>query len=254
VLRDLAENVARGVSEVAGIWVHLNDTNSNTIFLRDDETGKLGVKPLEGKETIEEVIGGVTYRIGPGDFFQTNPATAEILYARTIERLELTKEDSLVDLYCGVGGFALQAASKVGYVVGVEEMDGAVLRARNAARYNRLQAEFVSGRVTDVLPDLAKRLKGVGPIVTVNPARRGLERGVIEQIMALEPKRIAYVSCHPTALARDLRIFRDLGMEIGDIEMFDMFPNTPHVECLVILDAPHLEGPTRRGPRRKVVR
>jgi len=254
VLRDLAAKVAQAVSEVAGIWVHLNDTNSNAIFVHDPETGRVGVKPLEGKETIEETIGGVTYRIGPGDFFQTNPAIADRLYARTIERLELTENDSVVDLYCGVGGFALQAAQKAGFVVGVEEVDGAVIRARNAARYNRLNAEFHSGLVSEILPELAKRLRGVGPIVTVNPARRGLEPGVVEQIMALAPKRVAYVSCHPKTLARDLRAFRDAGMDIGDIEMFDMFPNTPHVECLVTMDAPPDGGPTRRAPRRKVVR
>jgi len=254
VLRDLAEKVAQGVSEVVGIWVHLNDTNSNAIFLPDEETGRVLVKPLEGKETIEETVGGVTYRIGPGDFFQTNPATADVLYARTIERLELDEEDTVVDLYCGVGGFALQAAKKAGFVVGVEELHGAVARARNAARYNRLNAEFHSGQVNEILPELTKRLKGVGPIVTVNPARRGLEEGVIDQIMALSPKRIAYVSCHPGSLARDLAAFREHGMEIGDIEMFDMFPNTPHVECLVTLDAPPSDAPTRRAPRRKVVR
>ncbi len=254
VLLDLAEKVAQGVSEVAGIWVHMNDTNSNTIFLRDDDTGQIGVKPLEGKETIEEKVGDVTYRIGPGDFFQTNPATADLLYARTVERLQLSEQDSVIDLYCGVGGFALQAASKAAYVVGVEEIEGAVIRARNAARYNRLKAEFMSGQVSEILPELAKRLKGVGPIVTVNPARRGLEEGVVDQIMALGPKRVAYVSCHPRALARDLRAFQLHGMEIGEIEMFDMFPNTPHVECLVILDAPPSGEPTRRAPRRKVVR
>jgi 23S rRNA (uracil1939-C5)-methyltransferase len=177
-----------------------------------------------------------------------------VLYARAIERLQLSEEDTLVDLYCGVGGFALQAASKAGFVVGVEELDGAVLRARNAARFNRLNAEFHSGKVEEVLPDLEKRLRGVGPIVTVNPARRGLEPGVIDQIMALQPKRVAYISCHPRTLARDLRAFRDAGMEIGDLEMFDMFPNTPHVECLVTMEAPETGGARRRAPRRKVVR
>lgn len=254
-LRDLAEAVAGACNEVVGVWLHLNDEPGNAIFARDDD-GEIKSLPLVGKELLEEKLNGVTYRIGPGDFFQTNPAVAEILYRRTIDALAPGPDDAVVDLYSGVGGLALQAASRgAGFVVGIEEVEGAVARARGAARLNRLNAEFHAGRVEDLLPELVRRLDGVRPLVTVNPARRGLEDGVVEGIGALRPRRLAYVSCNPRALAHDLRRLERFGLRpVAGLELFDMFPNTPHVECLAVLEGPPDEGPARRAPRRKVVR
>lgn len=251
---ELAEAVAQGVSEIAGVGVHYNASEGNAIFDRDEE-GIIHIRHLTGRSQIEETIGGVTYSVGAGDFFQTNPSVAEILYQRTLERLDINSETTLVDLYCGVGGLALQAAKAgAGFVMGVEILDGAVQRARTAARQNRLRAEFMVGRVDQVIHDLSERLRGIGPIVTVNPARRGLEEGVIEEILQLDPSQLAYISCNPSALSRDLVQLREAGFSVkGPIEMFDMFPNTPHVECLVILERDVAQS-GRRAPRRKVVR
>jgi len=253
ILSELAEDLAGHVSAVAGIWVHLNGDPGNAIFSRD-ETGTVQVKPLIGKATIEEEVGGIRYSIGPGDFFQTNPAMAEVLYARVMDRLELAQGVPVVDLYCGVGGLALQAAKLTGWALGVEEVEGAVTRARETARRHGLAAEFVSGRVDELLPDLARRLSDNRPVVIVNPARRGLEDGVAQGLLALRPRSIAYVSCNPRALARDLVGFREAGYTLGEVELFEMFPNTPHVECLVRLDSPVPAAEGTRGPRRKVVR
>lgn len=255
-LQDLAEAVAGQVSAIVGVWVHLNAEPGNAIFVRDD-FGSVPVLPLVGKETIEERLGDVVYSVGPGDFFQTQPAMAERLYARAIERIDEPLEVPLVDLYSGVGGIALQAAAKGRWALGVEEVEGAVFRARDSARRQSLQAEFQCSPVGAVLPDLARRLGARRPIVVVDPARRGLEDGVVDGIVAMTPRKVVYVSCNPAALARDLVRFRQAGLSIGEIELFDMFPNTPHVECLVTLsaetaaDAPEPGG---RGPRRKVVR
>lgn len=249
-LGELTERITQQESAITGVWLHINDGPGNAIFGRDG--GVVGLKPLAGKDHIEEKLGDVTYRIGPGDFFQTNPAMAEVLYRRTLERLELANGVPFVDLYCGVGGFAIPAARVTGWALGVEEVAGAVQRAREAAQRNRVVAEFVTGRVEELAPQLESRLSGTRPILTVNPARRGLEPGVVDTIVKLAPRRIGYVSCSPRAMARDLALFRAAGYEIGEIEMFDMFPNTPHVECLAILDAPNAES-TRRAPRKRVV-
>lgn len=251
---ELAEALGRGVNAVVGVWLHLNDGQGNAIFTRDDQ-GVVGVVPLAGKEWIEERLNDVVYRIGPGDFFQTNPATAEVLYARIIDRLGLEKGDALVDLYCGVGGVTLLAAKHAGFALGVEEVDGAVQRAREAARINKVAAEFVSGRVLEVVPDLARRFEGARPVVVVDPARRGLEPGVIDAICALDPRAIAYVSCNPTAMGRDLADLVARGFTLGPVEPFDMFPQTPHVECVVIARAPDAARPdTRRAPKRQLAR
>jgi 23S rRNA (uracil1939-C5)-methyltransferase len=250
----LAEEVARGVPEIVGIWLHLNDGEGNAIFQRDDQ-GVVGVVPLTGRECIEERLGDLVYRIGPGDFFQTNPSVAERLYARTLDRLDLQEGDALVDLYCGVGGFALPAAKRGAFALGVEEIDGAVKRAREAARANRVGAEFVAGPVQEVLPELVPRFAGTGVKVVVDPARRGLEPGVVAGILALDPGRIAYVSCNPRAMARDLAAFAKDGWRIGPVTPFDMFPNTAHVECVAILDPPEGRAEQlRRAPRRQLVR
>jgi 23S rRNA (uracil1939-C5)-methyltransferase len=253
-LQELAERVAQQCNEVVGVWLHLNQDEGNAILARDGD-GAFGVKPLAGKATIEERLNDVPYLVGPGDFFQTNPAMAEVLYARTLEKLSLDESTPFVDLYCGVGGFALQAAPRTGWALGIEEVEGAVLRARDAARLSEAPCEFVAGQVVEVLPDVAKRLAGSRPVVTVNPARRGLEEGVVDAIVAIRPQRIAYVSCNPKAMARDLAAFREKGFVIGEVELFDMFPNTPHVEALVILESSEpVEETARRAPRRRLVR
>ncbi len=255
ILEELAEEVARGVPELVGVWLHINGEPGNAMYSRDDR-GAVKVRHLGGKEWIEERLDGIVYRIGPGDFFQTNPAVAEVLYRRTLERLDLKPDEAFVDLYSGVGGLALAAAAKTGFALGIEEVDGAVQRAREAARINRVPAEFLAGRVDQLEPELGQRIGGTGAVVAVDPARRGLEEGVIETLVSLEPSRIAYVSCNPRALARDLSVLVKLGWQVGSIDLFDMFPNTPHVECLAIVTPPAGAEPTRtrRAPRRTLVR
>jgi 23S rRNA (uracil1939-C5)-methyltransferase len=253
-LEELAEELARGVPEISGIWLHLNDGEGNAIFSRDDQ-GVVGVLPVVGREWIEEKLDGVTYRIGPGDFFQTNPGVAEVLYKDVLDRLELKEGEAVVDLYCGVGGIALQAARRTGFALGIEEVEGAVNRAREAARLNRLTAEFVSGPVLACLPEITPRFAGTGPKVVVDPARRGLEPGVLDALLALGPSRLAYVSCNPKAMGRDLAELAQQGWRIGEVVPYDMFPNTPHVECVAIATPPAgAEAPSRRAPKRQLVR
>lgn len=253
-LDELAEELARGVNAVVGVWLHLNDGEGNAIYQRDDQ-GVVGVLPLVGKESIEETLNDITYRIGPGDFFQTNPSVAEVLYRKTLDRLNLERGDAVIDLYSGVGGIALEAAKRTGFALGVEEIDGAVQRAREAARVNKIPAEFLQGQVLEVAPELTKRFAGTGPKVVVDPARRGLEDGVIDVICALGPSAIAYVSCNPKTMARDLATFAAKGWRIGTVEPFDMFPHSPHVECVAVLEPPiGAEAPVRRAPKRQLAR
>lgn len=251
-LSELANQIGSG-GDVSGVALHLNSEPGNAIFKRD-EFGAVRTLCLGGRPWVEEELLGVSYRVGAGEFFQTNPAVAERIYGRTLDRLELQQGEGLVDLYCGVGGFALPGARITGWALGVEEIEGAVEQARESARRNKIPAEFVAGQVRELLPDLAKRVAGSRPAVVVNPARRGLEDGVIDGILGLEPRRIAYISCNARALARDLRQFREAGLSIGHVELFDMFPNTAHVEAVALIEGkPSSTTPRRRAPRRKVV-
>ncbi|MFT4622122.1 MAG: 23S rRNA (uracil1939-C5)-methyltransferase [Myxococcota bacterium] len=252
-LSDLAEIMARQCPEIVGVWLHMNGEPGNAIYARGED-GTIGISPLTGRDHIQETLGEVTYLIGPGDFFQTNPSVAQVLYERVMDRLDPGPDDSVIDLYCGVGGLALQAAARGAFVTGIEEVAGAVERARAAAHLNGLRARFTVGEVHEELPVLAAQVADTSPLVMVNPARRGLEPGVVESILTLKPRRIAYVSCNAGALARDLALFREHGFKIGPVDMFDMFPNTPHVETLTVLEPLVAPTATRRPPRRRLVR
>lgn len=252
VLTELAERVAAQVGEVAGIALHLNSEPGNAIYHRDEE-GEVRFLPLMGRMYLDETLDGVTYRIGPGDFFQTNPSVAELLYRQTLDGLDLSEGTPFLDLYCGVGGFALSAARTTGWALGVEGLKGAVQSAREAARRQRIPAEFRAGRLEEVVDELGDRVKGTRPVVTVNPARRGLEDGVADGILELRPRRMAYISCNPKAMARDLARFVEAGMELQRIQPYDMFPNTAHVESVAFLRSTDDARPSRRAPRRKVV-
>ncbi len=253
-LATLAERLEMGLPEVVGVWLHLNDDFGNNLFQRREDGG-VGVKHLAGRSFLEEQIGGIRYRIGPGDFFQTNPSVAEPLYKRTVERLELQAEEAVLDLYCGVGGLALQAEPHVSYVLGVEENVGCIRAARETANRHRSKVTFLAEEVQEALKSQTSRFKGTPHVVIVNPARRGLEEGVVGGIAALEPRRVAYVSCNPKAFARDVKRFQTRGFTMDSAEIFEMFPNTPHMEILIVMTGPvSKEGTTRRSPRRKVVR
>ena len=251
VLTELAERIALECTEISGVVLHLNDEDGNAIYKRD-MFGEIHTKVLRGSPYLEESLNGVRYRVGPGDFFQTNPGVAERLYARALDRLGLDADTPFVDLYSGVGGLALAASTRTGFALGVEALENAVASARDAAKTQDLPATFECDDVGGFLPDLARRLSASRPVVAINPARRGLEDGVAEGIAAMKPRRIAYVSCNPRALARDLARFRELGFTVGAVEPFDMFPHTAHIECLVVLEAQD-DAPARRAPRRRVV-
>jgi 23S rRNA (uracil1939-C5)-methyltransferase len=247
----LAEEIGRGFPAVVGVHLHVNDGEGNAIFQHDGD-GLGGTRHLVGKGVIEERLCGARFRIGPGDFFQTNPSMAEKLATEAVGALLPGRP--LVDLYSGVGSIALLGAATAGWAIGVEEVESAVLRARENASLNGVPAEFVMGQVLSVLPEIQTRLGATRPNVVVNPARRGLEEGVLGAILALDPARVLYVSCNPRTLARDLRDLLKAGFHLASVTPFDMFPNTSHVETLVVLDpSSAARDEPSRGPRRRRV-
>ena len=253
LLWELAERLAGNLANVVGVHLHVNDDPDNAIFSRDaDGVGE--TIPMRGKDAIEETLNGLRLRVGPADFYQTNPGLAELLVSDVVSTFSEDAGRPAVDLYCGVGGITLALARSQGWAFGVEGVETAVDRARENATLNKLAAEFAAGDVLEILPDLARRLQGTGPVVCVDPARRGLEPEVAAAIRALEPARLAYVSCNPRALARDLAEFVAAGWSVDDVRAYDMFPQTSHTELLARLSPPAPPSAARRPPRRKVVR
>ncbi len=255
LLRDVADRLTGRCEKVVGAHLHINGEEGNAIFWRDEE-GNIPTSHLVGRKTITDRLADVDFRIGPVDFFQTNPIVADRIYRDVLEMTGVEESGAaLVDLYCGVGGFALAAASRSSWSLGVESVGSAVKQARESASVANLPAEFMHGQVTDVLAPLKKRLSGHHPVVVLNPARRGLENGVLDGVLDLDPASIVYVSCNPKALARDLAQFVARDWTIKRIVPYEMFPNTPHLEVVALLEPPGGEQTSsRRAPRRKVVR
>ena len=253
VLYRYAERIALACEDVVGVHLHINERHDNAIFERDEE-GEVRTMRLMGETFLTDSLLGVDYHIGPADFFQTNPSMAEVLYQDAIDATGAQDGVPIVDLYSGVGGFALALAGVTGWAVGVESNASAVRRARQAASSQRVPAEFLRSEVADALPGLKKRLANRRPVVIVDPARRGLEADVALGVLALDPRRIVYVSCSPKSLARDLAKFTARGWTVESVQPYDMFPNTPHLELLCVLNPPDGgEAPVGRGPRRRVV-
>lgn len=251
--RMLAERIQGAHGQVAGVALHINAQPTNAIF--DAEPGEAPqFMHLTGNPVLEEELAGVRLRVGPGDFFQANPAMADRIARDLIALLEPWRERPVLDLYCGVGGFALALGKVHGWAFGAEVVPGAIDRAKANALLNHIPAEFGVGRVAEILPDLRRRTAGQGPVVMVDPARRGLEEGVIDSIAQLQPAVLAYLSCNPRALARDLRLLLDRGWTVETLRAYDMFPQTAHLETLALLRPPEAPEVTRRAPRRRIVR
>ena len=255
LLEELASALSGFSAKIVGIHLHINDELTNAILVRDEE-GLVRTRHLLGKKQIVESLADTDYYVGPGDFFQTNPGLADRLYRNVLELCQLKEGVPVVDLYCGVGGFALAAAKVTGWALGVEAVGGAVDRARASASEGNIPAEFVHGEVEEVLTKLSRRLSGRRPTVIVNPARRGLEPGVIEKLLALNPIRLVYVSCSPRPFAKDLATLKRGGLTIKSVTPYDMFPNSAHQEVVALLEASDADSvqSVSRGPRRKVVR
>lgn len=254
-LNELAEELTQRLDKLVGVHLHVNAADGNSFFDRDED-GEVRTRNLIGQNFIIDRLADVDFRIGPGDFFQTNPAMADRLMRDVIALAEPTEGVPVIDAYSGVGGFALALASHTGWALGIEDLGGAVRRARETASAQGIPAEFVQDDVKLALLDLPRRLAGRRPVFIVDPARRGLDEGVIDGIHALNPERLIMVSCNPVALARDLAAFRKLGWTIEKVRPYDMFPNTAHVELVTRLRPPDggVRDPAARGPRRKRVR
>jgi 23S rRNA (uracil-5-)-methyltransferase RumA len=194
---------------------------------------------IEGAEAISEEFGGMLFELSAQSFFQVNKAQAENLLRLVREGLDLQPEQRLLDAYSGVGTFALPLSQICGEVVAVEEHPAAVQDGQNSLMLNNISnVQFYEGRVEHTL----MTLDGSFDAAVLDPPRRGCHPSALEAILALAPTKIAYVACSPGILARDLKILlreREIGMpryELRRVTPVDMFPQTPHIECVAVLE------------------
>lgn len=277
---DFARHLMDEVPGLAGVLQNINTGRTNVIL-----GGR--THAIAGSETIEDIIGGLRFKISARSFFQVNTEQTEVLYRKALEYAGIPSSNALVavDAYCGIGTITLLLARAMamtdggaspgtagrgtdpcggaghgygagpgggagtgrssagnggggdpgGMVYGIEIIPEAVADAQANAKLNGIEnAEFRCGRVEEAGPQLLR--EGVRPdVVVVDPPRKGCERSVLETFAAMGPKRIVYVSCNPATLARDLAYLSELGYETRAVQPVDMFPQTGHVECVVLM-------------------
>ena len=190
---------------------------------------------LYGPGYIEDTLCGLRFRLSPRSFYQVNHHQAQRLYEAAIRQAEITKEDLVLDLYCGVGTITLAMARAAGKVIGVEVIEQAVQDARDNARRNGVEnAEFFCADAGKAALEL--EAKGIRPdVVVVDPPRKGLNADAIAAMLKMAPRRIVYVSCDPATLARDVALLKEGGYRVRSAQAADLFPRCAHVESIVCL-------------------
>jgi 23S rRNA (uracil1939-C5)-methyltransferase len=191
---------------------------------------------VAGEETIAEELGGLTFRLGGQSFFQTNTEMAEKLYAVTADVAKLQGWERVYDLFCGIGTIGLSLSSRSGEIWGLEIVEEAIVNALDNAKANGISnAHYFAGDVRLALRDLVEKA-GRPDVVVVDPPRAGLSQKVVRRILEASPKRIVYVSCNPTTLAPNAAQMVEDGYVLKTVQPVDMFPQTPHIECVALLE------------------
>lgn len=234
--RQISENLKRtliekltGIPGVTGILLNINTDQTNVIL------GKEMIL-LWGQEHIKDRIGEISYHISPQSFYQVNPVQTEKLYQTALEFAGLTGEETVWDLYCGIGTISLFLAKNAKKVYGVEIVPAAIQNARENARLNGIQnAEFFCGAAEEVVPRLAEEMAVLADVVVVDPPRKGCDGVLLDTIVKMAPARIVYVSCDPGTLARDVKLLGEKGYEVKKVRPCDMFGQGGHVESIVLL-------------------
>jgi 23S rRNA (uracil1939-C5)-methyltransferase len=191
---------------------------------------------LFGEDKIVDYIGDLKFHISALSFFQVNPIQTKVLYEKALEYAGLTGEETVFDVYCGIGTISLFLAQRAKKVYGIEIIDAAIEDANENARVNDIEnAEFFVGKAEEVVPRLYKQ--GItADVVVVDPPRKGCEEEVLDTIVKMSPKRVVYVSCNPSTLARDLKYLDERGYKTVEVQPVDMFPHTTHTESVARIE------------------
>lgn len=213
---------------VKTIVKNINKENTNVIL------GKENIV-IHGDGYIYDVLGDYTFKISPMSFYQVNPVQAEVLYNTALEMAEITKDDVVFDLYCGIGTIGIFASSFAKKVYGVEIVEQAIEDAKENAKINNIEnIEFYAGDASKVFSTLMEKKNIYPDALIVDPPRKGLDSETITNILAVEPDKIIYISCNPATMTRDLKILEEK-YNISNVKTVDMFPFTHHVECCCCL-------------------
>lgn len=224
----LIKYITRDIPAVKSIVLNINTRRDNVI---------LGSRTITvyGADMLIDRLGPYQFHISPLSFYQVNPVQTVVLYEKAVEFAGLTGNETVFDLYCGIGTISLFLSEKAKRVIGVEVVDEAVQAAGKNAELNGIaNTEFHAGPAEIVVPRLYQQGKRAD-VVVVDPPRKGCDQDLLETIVKMQPLRIVYVSCNPSTLARDLKYLVENGYSVKTVQPVDMFPWTEHVECVVLM-------------------
>jgi len=214
---------------IVSICLNYNNENTNVILGREN-------KVLFGKGYITDTLSGIAFRISPLSFYQVNPVQTEKLYGTALEYAGLTGEETVWDLYCGIGTISLFLSQKAKQVYGVEIVPQAIEDAKQNAALNGItNAQFFVGKAEEVLPEKYEKENIYADVIVVDPPRKGCDEKCLETMVKMAPKRIVYVSCDSATLARDVKYLCENGYEVKRVRGVDQFCHTVHVETVVLL-------------------
>jgi 23S rRNA (uracil1939-C5)-methyltransferase len=226
------EQLVKSLCEIPGmtsITINVNKKHSNVILGEE-------IRLLWGQEYITDRIGDISYQISPLSFYQVNPMQTQKLYAKALEYADLHGEETVWDLYCGIGTISLFLAQKAKFVRGVEIVPAAIENAKENAKLNGLEnTEFFVGKAEEMLPREYKKNGVYADVIVVDPPRKGCDETLLETMVEMNPERIVYVSCDSATLARDLKYLCERGYELRKVCPVDQFGMTVHVETVVLL-------------------
>lgn len=222
-LKELASVLKENIPGFKTLVVNVNIQKTNVIL------GKENIVAY-GDGMIRDYIGELVFEISPLSFFQVNPLQTEVLYNKALEYANLGENDTVFDIYCGIGTISLFLAQKAKKVYGIEIVEDAIKDAKRNAKINNMDnVEFYVGKAEEVVPKMYKEGKRAN-VVVVDPPRKGCDEKVLDTIISMQPDRVVYVSCNPSTLARDLAYLNERGYKCHEIQPVDMFPHSVHVE------------------------
>ena len=225
---EFAKNISSVSPKIKSVILNFNTKKTNAVL---GDTNAV----IFGSKTISDTLCGMKYEISPHSFFQINPYQTEKLYNKALELAEISENDKVMDLYCGIGTISLCAAKKAKSVIGVEIVEQAILDARKNAEQNGIKnATFYAEDASVLVPKLIE--DGEKPdIVILDPPRKGSDEKTLLAIVTAKPEKIVYISCNPATLARDLRFLEDNGYKTKYVCGVDMFSQTTHIESIAKL-------------------
>ncbi len=227
-LEELISVLKENIPGFKTLVLNINKGKTNVILGKEN-------KVIYGNGKINDYIGDLVFEISPLSFFQVNPVQTEVLYNKALEYAELKENDTVFDIYCGIGSISLFLAKKATKVYGIEIVEDAIKDAKINARLNNLDnVEFYVGKAEEVVPKMYREGK-TADVVVVDPPRKGCDEVVLDTIVSMKPDRVVYVSCNPSTLARDLAYLDERGYKCIEVQPVDMFPHTMHVETVAKL-------------------